>query len=82
MKTPKKHYEAPQAEIIKIELQGMLCVSGGGGGITNMGYSSGYGWSAGAGGGTSNMGYTSGYDWSIGAGAGAVDMGYGSGYGW
>jgi len=70
MKTPKKLYETPHAEIIKIEPQGILCASGGAATSIDTG------------GGTSNMGYTSGYDWSIGAGAGAADMGYGSGYGW
>ena len=29
MKTTTKRYEAPQAEIIEIEPQGMLCASGG-----------------------------------------------------
>ena len=35
MKTTVKRYEAPQAEIIEIEPQGMLCTSGGA--VTNMG---------------------------------------------
>ena len=36
MKTTVKRYEAPQAEIIEIEPQGMLCASGGAV-VTNMG---------------------------------------------
>ena len=41
MKTTTKRYEAPQAEIIEIEPQGMLCASGGvatnaGGGTESM----------------------------------------------
>ena len=41
MKTTVKRYEAPQAEIIEIESQGMLCASGGvstnaGGGTESM----------------------------------------------
>lgn len=49
MKTTKqKVYETPQAEIIEIESQGVLCASGGaassaGGGTTNMNIQ-GYGW--------------------------------------
>ena len=44
MKTLNQHYEAPQVEIIDIEIQGELCVSGGpstnkGAGTTNMGMS-------------------------------------------
>ena len=49
-KTKKHRYEAPQAEVIEIESQGILCASGGA--ATNTG----------AGGGTTNMGIT-GYDW-------------------
>ena len=30
MKTTNKHYEAPKAEIIEIESQGILCASPGG----------------------------------------------------
>ena len=43
MKTTNKHYEAPQAEIIEIEPQGILCTSAGtdtsigGGGTQGMG---------------------------------------------
>jgi len=48
MKVTNKRYEAPQAEIIAIEHQGVLCASGGaaystGGGTTNMGINN-YGW--------------------------------------
>ena len=35
MKTTVKRYEAPQAEIIEIKPQGVLCASGGA--VTNMG---------------------------------------------
>ena len=47
--TKKKTYETPQAEIIEIESQGILCASGGaassaGGGTTNMNVQGGYGW--------------------------------------
>lgn len=46
--TNQKVYEAPQAEVIEIELQGVLCASGGdaataGGGTQNMNVGS-YGW--------------------------------------
>lgn len=50
MKASKqKVYEAPMAEVIVIESQGVLCVSGGvstskGGGTTNMNIQDGYGW--------------------------------------
>ena len=53
MKTTKqKLYEAPKAEIILIETQGVLCASepsasvstGAGGGTTNMNIQDGYGW--------------------------------------
>ena len=50
MKTTKmKVYEAPKAEVIEIESQGVLCVSDGasystGGGTTNMNIQGGYGW--------------------------------------
>ncbi len=49
----RQGYEAPQAEVIAMETQGVLCASGetpaptstnAGGGTTNMGYNSGYGW--------------------------------------
>ena len=47
----KKGYEAPQAEVIEIEPQGILCASAGGGettgfgaGTTNMNMQDGYGW--------------------------------------
>lgn len=69
MKKSTKRYEAPCVEVIEIKPQGMLCAScdasaaNAGGGITDMGYSSGFGWSAGAGGGTADMGYGSGYGW-------------------
>ena len=47
MKNNKQRYEAPKAEIIEIEYQGILCVSGPhnskGGGTTDMGIT-GYGW--------------------------------------
>lgn len=43
MKTLNQHYEAPRAEVIDIEIQGVLCVSGystsKGAGTTNMGMS-------------------------------------------
>lgn len=47
--TNQKVYEAPKAEVIEIEIQGVLCVSGGaafstGGGTTNMNISDGHGW--------------------------------------
>ncbi len=49
-KTKQKVYEAPQAEVIVIETQGILCASAGGGettgfgaGTTNMNMQ-GYGW--------------------------------------
>ena len=49
--TNQKVYESPKAEVIEIEAQGVLCTSGGaatspgtGGGTTNMGINSGYGW--------------------------------------
>ena len=51
MKATNKLYEAPQAEIIAIESQGVLCASGGAvtgtsgnGGTFNMTIDSGYGW--------------------------------------
>ena len=51
MKTAKlKVYEAPKAEIIEIESQGILCASAGAvtttgaGGTTNMNVQNGYGW--------------------------------------
>jgi hypothetical protein len=51
MKTTKqKVYEAPYAEVIAIESQGVLCASAGavtttgGGGTTNMNMQDGYGW--------------------------------------
>ena len=50
MKASKqKFYEAPKAEVIEIESQGVLCASGGaafstGGGTTNMNVNNGYGW--------------------------------------
>ena len=46
----QKTYEAPKAEVIEIESQGVLCASGGaastsaGGGTTNMGINTGNGW--------------------------------------
>ena len=47
----KQRYEAPKAEVIEIESQGILCASAGGGettgfgaGTTNMNIESGYGW--------------------------------------
>jgi hypothetical protein len=47
-KINKQRYEAPQAEIIEIEYQGILCASApdvsAGGGTTNMGINSGNGW--------------------------------------
>lgn len=46
-----KRYEAPRAEVIEIESQGILCASGGaatntgaGGGTTNMTINDGFGW--------------------------------------
>ena len=43
MKTLNQHYEAPRAEVIDIEIQGVLCASGDststGAGTTNMGMS-------------------------------------------
>ena len=44
MKNTNKRYEAPQAEVIVIEMQGVLCASGGvstskGGGTEGMGMS-------------------------------------------
>ena len=49
--TNRKHYEAPKAEVIAIESQGVLCASGGsqmsttgGGGTTNMTINDGFGW--------------------------------------
>ena len=49
--SPKgQRYEAPKAEIIEIESQGILCASAGadttigGGGTTNMNVQGGYGW--------------------------------------
>ena len=43
-----KHYEAPKAELIAIEHQGVLCASGGGNapgaGITGMNNGNTYGW--------------------------------------
>ena len=50
MKVTSKPYESPKAEVIAIENQGVLCTSapaastGAGGGTTNMGINSGYGW--------------------------------------
>ena len=51
MKVSTKSYEAPKAEVIEIESQGVLCASsaaatstGAGGGTTNMGINNGYGW--------------------------------------
>ena len=49
MKQTNKRYEAPLAEIIEIEMQGVLCASGGvstskGGGTTNMSIQDGYVW--------------------------------------
>lgn len=50
MKATNKRYEAPQAEIIEIESQGILCASAGpatttgSGGTTNMNVNTGYGW--------------------------------------
>ncbi len=45
----RKTYEAPKVEVIEIETQGVLCVSGdaaasAGGGTTNMNVNNGYGW--------------------------------------
>ena len=37
MKNSTKHYEAPQAEVIEIETQSVLCESGGGGPVTSKG---------------------------------------------
>ena len=48
-KNTNRRYEAPRVEVIEIESQGVLCVSGGadtsigGGGTTNMNIQ-GYGW--------------------------------------
>ena len=47
--TNRKHYEAPKAEIIAIESQGVLCASGGasystGGGTNNMNINDGFTW--------------------------------------
>jgi len=48
--TNQKVYEAPKAEVIVIEIQGVLCASapaastGAGGGTTNMNVQNGYGW--------------------------------------
>lgn len=50
MKNTNKRYEAPQAEVIAIESQGVLCASGGasystgGGNTVNMEINNGYGW--------------------------------------
>jgi len=51
MKATNKRYEAPQAEIIEIEPQGILCTSPtggdtaiGGGGTTNMNVNNGFSW--------------------------------------
>ena len=47
MKNTNKRYEAPKAEVIAIESQGVLCASGGGAsgaGITGMNSGSTYGW--------------------------------------
>jgi hypothetical protein len=55
MRTTNKRYETPQAEVIEIECQGVLCASGeaptptptgagAGGGTTNMNVQDGYGW--------------------------------------
>ena len=49
MKNTNNRYEAPKAEVIAIESQGVLCASGGqtstgGGGTANMGINTGYGW--------------------------------------
>ena len=48
MKNTNKHYEAPKAEIIAIESQGILCASVGadssGAGINGMNSGSTYGW--------------------------------------
>ena len=50
-KNTNKRYEAPKAEVIAIESQGVLCASGGsqmsttgGGGTTNMTINDGFGW--------------------------------------
>ena len=49
-KTKNQRYEAPKAEVIEIETQGVLCVSAGadtsigGGGTRNMTINNGYGW--------------------------------------
>ena len=47
MNNSNKRYEAPKAEVIAIESQGVLCASGGGAsgaGITGMNSGSTYGW--------------------------------------
>ena len=47
MKNTNNRYEAPQAEVIAIESQGVLCASGGsasGAGINGMNSGSTYGW--------------------------------------
>lgn len=49
MKTNNKRYEAPRVEVIEIDYQGILCVSAdtsasAGGGTTNMGINTGFGW--------------------------------------
>lgn len=49
MKTTNKRYEAPKAEVIEIESQGVLCASGGasystGGGTNNMNINDNFGW--------------------------------------
>ena len=47
MKNTNNRYEAPKAEVIAIESQGVLCASGGGAsgaGITGMNSGSTYGW--------------------------------------
>ena len=51
MKTSTKRYEAPKAEVIEIESQGILCASAGGGEMT------------GAGAGTTPMSVQNGYGW-------------------
>ena len=52
MKASNKPYEAPQAKVLEIESQGVLCASGGGaaaaanpnGGINGMNNGNTYGW--------------------------------------
>jgi len=50
MKNNRQRYEAPKAEVIEIESQGILCASVdadssiGGGGTTNMGINGNFGW--------------------------------------